>query len=247
MSGTDLNILFHLARFPLSLGFPGSSDSKKKKKICLQCRRTRFDPAWEDPLEKKTTTHSSILAWKTPWTEEPGGLQSMGLRRIRDDWATDTFTLRKTEGTTEVTQDLNLTPEKHKDKYNSLSAVCLFRLLLGEHRQALRLFQLWPLPPPYCLCPPPRTLYTSWSCPTHQRCPGTSHPHNASSAKLFPTTPWRASGSDSVLSLSRTQVPSLVGELRSQKPAWCPAKQNQTKQFPSPSEPKSLVHFLLWL
>ena len=32
----------------------------------------------EDPLEKEMTTHSSILAWKIPWTEEPGGLQSMG-------------------------------------------------------------------------------------------------------------------------------------------------------------------------
>ena len=33
---------------------------------------------WEDPLEKEMATHSSILAWKIPWTEEPGGLQSMG-------------------------------------------------------------------------------------------------------------------------------------------------------------------------
>ena len=37
---------------------------------------------WEDPLEKKMATHSSILAWKTPWTEEPGGLQSMGSQRM---------------------------------------------------------------------------------------------------------------------------------------------------------------------
>ena len=36
----------------------------------------------EDPLEKETTTHSSILAWKIPWTEEPGGLQSMGSLRV---------------------------------------------------------------------------------------------------------------------------------------------------------------------
>ena len=33
---------------------------------------------WEDPLEKKMATHSNILAWRIPWTEEPGGLQSMG-------------------------------------------------------------------------------------------------------------------------------------------------------------------------
>ena len=34
---------------------------------------------WEDPLEEEMATHSSILAWEIPWTEEPGGLQSMGL------------------------------------------------------------------------------------------------------------------------------------------------------------------------
>ena len=38
---------------------------------------------WEDPLEKGMTTHSSILAWRIPWTEEPGGLQSMELQRVR--------------------------------------------------------------------------------------------------------------------------------------------------------------------
>ena len=37
---------------------------------------------WEDPLEKEMGTHSSILAWKIPWTEEPGRLQSMGLQRV---------------------------------------------------------------------------------------------------------------------------------------------------------------------
>ena len=38
---------------------------------------------WEDTLEKEMVTHSSILAWKTPWTEEPGRLQSMGSQRVR--------------------------------------------------------------------------------------------------------------------------------------------------------------------
>ena len=38
---------------------------------------------WEDPLEKGIATHSSIPAWRIPWTEEPGGLQSMGSQRIR--------------------------------------------------------------------------------------------------------------------------------------------------------------------
>ena len=37
---------------------------------------------WEDPLEEEMATHSSILAWEIPWTEEPGRLQSMGLKRV---------------------------------------------------------------------------------------------------------------------------------------------------------------------
>ena len=40
---------------------------------------------WEYPLEKEMATHSSILAWKIPWTEEPDGLQSMGLQRVGHD------------------------------------------------------------------------------------------------------------------------------------------------------------------
>ena len=40
---------------------------------------------WEDLLEKEMATHSSILVWEMPWTEEPGGLQSVGSQRIRHD------------------------------------------------------------------------------------------------------------------------------------------------------------------
>ena len=42
----------------------------------------------EDPLEKEMATYSSILAWEIPWTEEPGGLQSMGLQRVGHDLGT---------------------------------------------------------------------------------------------------------------------------------------------------------------
>ena len=44
----------------------------------------------EDPLEKGMATNSSILAWRIQWTEEPGGLQSMGLQRVRQNRATNT-------------------------------------------------------------------------------------------------------------------------------------------------------------
>ena len=46
---------------------------------------------WEDLLEKEMATHSSILAWKIPWTEEPARLQSMGSQRVGHDWATSLF------------------------------------------------------------------------------------------------------------------------------------------------------------
>ena len=57
-------------------------------------RLKRLPPMWEtrvqslgqdDPLEKEMATHSSILAWRIPWIEEPGGLQSMGSQRVRHD------------------------------------------------------------------------------------------------------------------------------------------------------------------
>ena len=49
-------------------------------------RETQFlSLGWEDALEKEMATHSSIHAWKIPWTEEPGGLQSMGSQRVRYD------------------------------------------------------------------------------------------------------------------------------------------------------------------
>ena len=47
-------------------------------------QETQVQPlGWEDPLEKEITTHSSTLAWKIPWTVEPGRLQSMGSQRVR--------------------------------------------------------------------------------------------------------------------------------------------------------------------
>ena len=63
------------------------------KESTCQCRRHGFDP-WvgKIPLEKGMATLSSILAWRIPWTEEPGWLQSMGLQRVRHDWAINTFT-----------------------------------------------------------------------------------------------------------------------------------------------------------
>ena len=55
-------------------------------RICLQMQETQVKSlVQEDPLEKEMETHSSILAKKTPWTEEPSRLQSMGLQRVGHD------------------------------------------------------------------------------------------------------------------------------------------------------------------
>ena len=58
-----------------------------KRLPAMQETRVQF-LGWEDPLEKEMAIHSSTLAWKIPWTEEPDRLQSMGSQRVRHDWAT---------------------------------------------------------------------------------------------------------------------------------------------------------------
>ena len=62
--------------------------------ICLPAMRETWVQSlgWEDPLEKGMATHSNILAWRIPWTEESGGLQFMGSQRVGHDWMTNTFT-----------------------------------------------------------------------------------------------------------------------------------------------------------
>ena len=70
--------------------FSGGSDSQES--TCNAGDQT-WVPALgqEDPLEEGMATHSSILAWRIPWTEEPGWLQSMGSQRVRHDRVTNTF------------------------------------------------------------------------------------------------------------------------------------------------------------
>ena len=63
------------------MGFPGGSDSKEPTCYCRSHKRRETQVqslGWGDSLEKEVTIHSSILAWRIPWTEEPGRLQSMG-------------------------------------------------------------------------------------------------------------------------------------------------------------------------
>ena len=55
-----------------------------KHLLAIRKTQVRF-LGWEDPLEKEMATHSSIIAWKIPWMEEPGRLQSMGSQRVGHD------------------------------------------------------------------------------------------------------------------------------------------------------------------
>ena len=63
----------------------------------------------EDPLEKEMATHFSILAWKLPWTKEPGWLQIMGMQRVGHDGATE----RSTAAPTTLTENLPLEIKSH--------------------------------------------------------------------------------------------------------------------------------------
>ena len=83
MQGGDFKLITrHL------LSQPGASLVAQTVKNLPAVRETRVRMlGWENPLEKGMATHSSILAWRIPGTEEPGGLQSMGSQRVGHDWA----------------------------------------------------------------------------------------------------------------------------------------------------------------
>ena len=66
------------------MGFPGGSDGKESACNAGDLHLPDLQ-GQEDLLEKETATHSSILAWRIPWAEEPGGLQPMGLQRVKYD------------------------------------------------------------------------------------------------------------------------------------------------------------------
>ena len=66
---------------------PGGSEGKES--ACKEGHPGSI-PGRDDALEERTATRSSVLAWRVPWAEEPGRLQSLGLQRVRHNWATNT-------------------------------------------------------------------------------------------------------------------------------------------------------------
>ena len=83
--GTSVLLLLCFYTFNSSHQFPSGTDGKQS--TCIAGDRV-WSQGQEDPLEKEMATHSSILSWRIPWTEEPGRLQSMVLQRIGQDWVT---------------------------------------------------------------------------------------------------------------------------------------------------------------
>ena len=70
------------------LYFGASLVAQRVKRLPAMWETRVWSLGWEDLLEKEMATYSSTLAWKIPWTEEPGRLESMGLQRVGHDWAT---------------------------------------------------------------------------------------------------------------------------------------------------------------
>ena len=81
MSLFQVNLLF-ISFIDLFRGFPGGSAVKNPP--AMQETWVQF-LGWEDSLEEGMATHSTTVAWRIPWTEEPGGLQSVGLKRVGHD------------------------------------------------------------------------------------------------------------------------------------------------------------------
>ena len=80
-----LTTLDKIAKVTAHPGFPSGSEGKDLPAMWETWVRSL---GWEDPLEKEMAIHSSILAWRIPWMEEPGGPQSKGSQRIGHNWAT---------------------------------------------------------------------------------------------------------------------------------------------------------------
>ena len=115
---------------------------------------------WEDPPGKIMATHSTILAWRIPWTEDPGGLQSMGSHRVEHDWVTHTHT-------------------SFKIPWKSLQ----LRGLLLSHSVVSDSLQPHGLQHASLLCPSPSSGVYSNSCPSSQCC------HSTISSSAFPSPP----------------------------------------------------------
>ena len=113
---------------------------------------------WEDRLEKEMVTHSSILAWRIPWMEKPGRLQSMGSQRVGHDWATSlSLSIKLTANSlifsVEIKVILKLMSVGEDSIFFSLNGIPSRKRWSLDPETGTRLATLWP-------CPPPAALWT---------------------------------------------------------------------------------------
>ena len=132
------------------VGFPG--DSNGKASICSATDPGSIPELGRSPGEG-VAPHSSILAWEIPWTEEPGGLQSMGLQRVGHNWATNTFISRVCTHVC-LCMVMSIMTLKDSNQYtafdlttNPFPWTTLFTILIvGVRKPPPPMGQTWPLP-----------------------------------------------------------------------------------------------------
>ena len=102
-------------------------------------RETRvWSLGWEDPLEREMATYSSILAWRMPWTEEPGGLQSMGSQRVRYDWVTSlSFYFHDVLYASLIVPDVQVDFRKGRGTRNQIVNICWINNKARESRKKI--------------------------------------------------------------------------------------------------------------
>ena len=120
---------------------------KKKKKNLPEIKETQVKyQGWEDPLEKGLAAHSSILAWRIPWTKEPGEFQSVGLQRVGHDWVTNM-------GSADLQNDLDSSLTLHMVAVWLLQIIwqfCAWEPHLKMELIRLIHFNVWQKPLQYC-------------------------------------------------------------------------------------------------
>ena len=120
----------------------------------------------EDPLEKEVATHSSILAWRIPWREEPGRLQSMGSQRVGHDWATSLtfFTVQLSHPYMTTGKTIALTRRTFVGKVMSLLFNMLSRLVITFLPRSEHHFISWLQLPSAVILEPKKVVWHCFHC-----------------------------------------------------------------------------------
>ena len=117
------------------LGFPGGSVVKKKPSC--QYKRRRLDPWVRRILWRRKGVHSSILAWRIPWTEEPGELRSMGSQSVRHSCVPE-HKIKLEELCNNIIISINISVHMRPERVESLHEACKPKVWRAWHYRRLR-------------------------------------------------------------------------------------------------------------